>query len=260
MGLWKMVTDAWRIVLKNPVIIAVVGGINIVLGLLVLPFVNEINQAGRAGQMFALGMAAVQFFFIPFLQGGCLGFASNRLGGQGGSPLAAFLDGAKRLYRRLLAFEALTVAVIVLLVVVSILLFTISMAPAAASPGLSIAAALVSSVPVALALYLLIVILSFAPVSMAVDGANVFGAVKRALALGRPAVGQMLLLSLLLALTLVPAFLIAGIPEFIEQAGTHLGLAGLLLGLVLQSLAGALSMVLFLAGYMLLFRRRAGST
>ena len=109
----------------------------------------------------------------------------------------------------------------------------------------------------ALGLYVALILLAFAPLSIAVDGATVFGAIRRALAVGRPAVGQLLLLSLALAFTLLPVFLVAGVPEILDAG--RLGTAGRVISLILWNLAGALTMIAVQVAYIALYRQRTAS-
>jgi len=254
--MWQIVTAAWRTTLAGLPVVGVVAAVNLVLGLIALPFV-----AGAGGQVsgpqaaVGLLLVLVQFFLLPFIQAGCVSFAIDRLKGTTSPALASFLQGAKRLYVKLLGFEALTVALLILLAFVSILLFGLSMLPNI-QPGAGVALALVAAVPVSIGLYVLLLILSLGPVAIAVEGLGVFAAVKRALAVGRTAVGRLLLLTLGILATLIPVFLLTSLPDLLDRLGILLGMGNVVFALLLQSGAGALSMVLFIVAYTQLFRQR----
>lgn len=255
MRTWQVVGTSWRAARKGLPVVWFVAAVQLLLNVAALPFVNE---AGAASPWVLLVVAA-QFFILPLIQGGCLAFANATLV-QPPAPFASFSQGAKRLYGKLLGFEALSVGIFLLMALVAALLFGLSLAPAEKAPALSVVLALLAAVPVAVSIYVIFLILTMAPAAIAVDNAGPLAGFKKGLSAGRARVAKLTLVTFALGLTLAPVVLITMIPAFFNPGGTPLGLGWLVTAIVLQSAAGALSMLLFALAYVQLYRHHAGRT
>lgn len=253
MRTWQMVGTSWRAARRGLRVVGFIAAIQLLLNLLALPFAGEAAQVSP----WVLLLVGVQFFILPLIQGGCLSFANATLI-QPPAPFASFTQGAKRLYGKLLGFEALTVGIVLLVALAAALLFGLSSAPAEKTPALSVVLVLLAAVPVAVGIYLMFLILTMAPASIVVDNAGVLASVKKGLSAGRALLGKVFLVTFALGLTLVPVILLTMIPAFFNPGGTRLGLGWLVTAVVLQSAAGALSVVLFALAYVQLYRHQSG--
>ena len=255
MQTWQVVGTSWRAARKGLRVVWFIAAVQLLLNLAALPFVNE---AGGASPWVLL-MVAAQFFILPLIQGGCLSFANATLL-QPPAPFASFSQGAKRLYGKLLGFEALSVGLFLLMALVAALLFGLALAPAARTPALGVVLALLSAVPVAISIYIVFLVLTMAPAAIAVDNIGPLAGLKKGLAAGRAHVVKLSLVTLALGLTLAPVVLITMIPAFFTAGPTPPGLGWMLTAIVLQSAAGALSMLLFALAYVQLYRHHVGRT
>ncbi len=253
MRTWQVIGTSWRAARRGVRVIGFIAAVQLLLNLAALPFVNEAAQVSP----WVLLLVAAQFFILPLIQGGCLSFANATII-QPPAPFASFSQGARRLYGKLLGFEALTVVIVLLVALVAALLFGLSSVPAERAPALGVVLVLVAAVPVSIGIYLMFLILSMAPAAIAVENAGVLASVKKGLSAGRALLGKLFLVTLALGLTLVPVILITMLPAFFNPDQTQLGLGWLLTALVLQSAAGALSMMLFALAYVQLYRHHVG--
>ena len=118
-----MVGSAWRIAVEGLAIVGAIAATYIALDLVGLALKRN---------------NPVLFFLIPFIQGGCLGFAQGRLSGeQAASPLAAFFEGGKRLYLRLLGIEALVLGTVPLGILSALAISMMPVVVAAVLPALA---------------------------------------------------------------------------------------------------------------------------
>lgn len=263
MGIWQVVGTAWKSVRKGLKVVGFIAAIQLILNLVALPFAGDNPQASPL----ILLLVLAQFFLLPLIQGGCLSYANATLV-QPPAPFASFTQGAGRLYSRLLGFEALTVGLVLLVALVAALLLGLSTIPAERMPQVSAVLWLLIGVLVAIGVYVLFLIVSMAPAAIVVENAGVFAALRKGLAVGRAVIGKLLLVTLVLGATLIPVMLIAMLPAFFNPGTTPLGrgLPGpvepgwVLTAIVLQSAAGALSMVLFALAYLQLYRYQIGRT
>ena len=252
MGTWHVVGKAWQSIRRGLQVVGFIAAIQLILSLAALPFADEAIQASP----WVLVLVLAQFFILPLIQGGCLSYANATLV-QPPAPFASFTQGARRLYGRLLGFEALTVGIVLLVAVVTALLLGLASLPADKMPQLAAALWLLAAVPVAIGIYLMFVVVAMAPASIAVENAGVFASVRKGLAVGRALIGKLLLVTLALVVTLVPVILIAMLAAFFASPGD---LGWTLVVVVLQSMAGALSMVLCALAYIQLYRYQIGRT
>jgi len=257
MGTWQIVGTAWRSARKALKVVGFVALVQLVLGLCALPLVGEEPQPTGPQALGVLALVLVQFFLLPLIQGGCLSFANATLI-QPPAPFESFTQGAKRIYLRLLGFEALTLVAVLLLAIVAVVLFGLASLPED-NPALGVALTILAAVPVGLGLYLTFLIVTLTPAAIAAEFLGVFAAIKKGLKIGRGALGKLALLTLALGLTLIPAILVPWIPTILRgNAPPDLGTT--LMSLVLQSVVGALSMLLFAVAYVQLYRQRANLT
>lgn len=253
MRTWQVVGTSWRAARKGLRVVGFIAAIQLLLNVVALPFVNE---AGGASPWVLL-LVVAQFFILPLIQGGCLSFANATLI-QPPAPFASFSQGARRLYGKLLGFEVLSVGIVLLMALAAALLFGLSLAPAEKAPALSAVLALLAAVPVAVSIYVIFLILTMGPAAVAVDNIGPLAGLKKGLAAGRALLVKVFLVTLALGLTLVPVLLITMIPAFFNPGAAQLGLGWLLTAIILQSAAGALSMMLFALAYVQLYRHHSG--
>ena len=114
-------------------------------------------------------------------------------------------------------------------------------------------------IPVAAALYFLLLIGGMSPIAICVEGVGVIAAIRRGLAVARASIGTLIGSTLLLLATLLPAFLVFGLVV------TGMGATSLpptvlaVITIVLQSLLTAASTLLFIALWMTVFRQHTAS-
>lgn len=260
--MWQIVGGSWRTVATALPVVGVVAAIQAVLGLASLPFAGGVdpNQLSAGDVALGLLLVLINFFLFPLIQAGYLAVAQARASGTAGSPLASFRDGIRQLYLRLLGFETLITVVVmgggVLAGVVSVL----------AADGLArlggpwdLVIVLVCLLPVALVVYLLMLIGGMSPVAMCVERLPVFAAIRRGLSIGRASIGTLMGANLILLLTLAPAFLVLGILAGLQLTPAGGGMTWLVVGVVLQAAVTAASTLLFVAAWMAVFRRRTAA-
>jgi hypothetical protein len=97
MGTWQIVGKAWKVTLRGFGVVGLVVAVQLVFGLVSLPFVDDINRGTAVGLGVGLLLAIVSFFLWPVIQGGCLSFANaTTLPAPAASPLASYRQGAGR--------------------------------------------------------------------------------------------------------------------------------------------------------------------
>ena len=256
MKTWQIVGQAWKQASANLPIVGLIFGIQLVLGLLALPFAGQTENLAGPSMVLAILLGLVNFLIWPLIQGGTLAFANGQTAGQTqGSPISRFLAGGKQLYLRMLGFGLLWAGLCLVLVIIGVLLFVLAAMPAAQAPALSVILVLIVSVPVALGFYGLILLTAVSPLAIVVEKLGVIPSLRRGFKVGRPALGKLLLVSLCLSLTLMPGVLLVMIPAFMQAGGGAMGTAGQVLGLMFQSVLNALSMLLFSLAFVHIYRQ-----
>lgn len=252
MGTWRIVGTSWKTVLSGLVVVGVVAAVQVVLGLLALPVAGQFQAAPEAPEplvlLLGLVLALVNFFVYPLLQGGYLSFAKASLAPTSSSPLASFWRGATTWYARLLGLTALMVLIVLGFSLVSILLFVVPFTLIDTMMAAAVVLTLIVAAPVAIGLLALMLITAMAPLAVVVDGVGVFGAIKQGLAVGRRALGKLVVVTLAMALTLLPAVVLVAVPA---------GLDWQLVATIVQSLVAGLSAVLYAVAYVHVYQLRA---
>jgi len=249
--MWRIVGRSWRIAAGNLGVVCVVALVQLCLGLaaLALPGQDEVWTAGQ--QLLGVVLGLVNFFFLPFVQGGYLAVA-NAKASQRTEPsaLTEFWQGARQWYGRLLGFEALTVVLVLALVVGSGLLLVLALLPAQRAMTLSVVLTLAASVPIGIGLYVFLLIVTMTPIAIVVENLKVFQGLARGLRIGRRMVGQLVLMNLACLLTVLPGLMLVGI----------FGLLGWpLVTVLLQSFLSAVLMLVFLLAYVQLYQSQGTS-
>ena len=256
--MWRMVSGAWRTVTAALPVVGLVAAIQVGLGLASLPFAGQVdpNRLSLGDIVLALLLVLVNFFLFPLIQSGYVSVAQARATGSSASPLVSFGEGIRQFYVRLLGLEALITAVMTVGgVVVGVGAILLAQGATRIGEPWGIATALLLLVPVAVLLYLLMLIGSMAPVAICVEHLGVMAAMRRGLAVGRASVGALMLTNLLTLLTLSPAFLLFGLlVAGMDAAAIHSTLAAAVT-ILLQSLLTAVSTLLFVAAWLAVFRR-----
>ena len=258
MGTWRIVATSWRVMAKNVWLVGVIALFQLILSAMSLPLLAEGNQATGVMLGIGLAIALTQFFVFPFIPGGCIAFAASGSSQQPSASFSRFVDGAKRLYGKLLGYEALTAVTVLGLAIVAVVLFGLSAMPAQQAQALGVVLVLLASVVVGIGLYLLMMVTTMAPVAIVVERLGVFKGIVKGLRVGRAAIGKLMLVGLVLGLTLLPAILVMVLPGFLQQNGAAMALGWKLLAVLLQSVVTGLATVLFTLAMVQIYQHHAG--
>lgn len=255
MGTWRIVATSWQVMVKNMWLVGVIALFQLILSAIGLPLVTEGTPA--TGLMLGIGLtiAVIQFFAFPFIQGGCIAFAASA---GPSSSFSSFVDGAKRLYGKLLGYEALTAVIVLGLAIVAVVLFGLSAVPAQQAQAFGIVLVLLASVVVGVGLYLLMMVTTMAPVAIVVERLGVFTGIVKGLRVARAAIGKLLLVGLTLGLTLLPAILVMALPGFLQRDSVSMAMGWKVLAVVLQSVVTGLATVLFTVAMVQIYQHATG--
>ncbi|MBI3320368.1 MAG: hypothetical protein HYZ89_07285 [Candidatus Omnitrophica bacterium] len=260
MGTWRIVTTSWQVMAKNLWLVGVIALFQLILSAIGLPLVAQGNQATGVMLGIGLAIALVQFFVFPLIQGGCLAFAASvpSQPSSTSSSFSKFVDGAKRLYGKLLGYEALTAVTVLGLAIVAVLLFGLSAVPAQRAEALGIVLVLLASAVVGIGLYLLMMVTTMAPVAIVVERLGVFKGIVKGLRVGRAVLGKLTLVGLMLGLTLLPAIIVMVLPGFFQKDAASMAFGWKVLAILLQSVVTGLATVLFTLAMVQIYQHHTG--
>lgn len=261
MRTWQVVVTSWKTTVQSLSLVGFISGCYLLFGLLGLPFANQGAQPTVGQAVLGLVFFCLYCFTWPLIQGGCLAFVDTRLAQpSAAASLGTWWQGAKKLYGRILGLLGLwTLAFLVWGIVFGVVfVVALSMGAASQQETVSILMTVVACIIGGFALYPLIIISAMAPVATAVDGSTVFQAIGKGWKVGRAGLGKLVLVTLALILTLIPAILVNMLPLLLQGAGAPMVMVGRLLGLVTQSLISALSLFLSSCAYIQIYRAYAG--
>ena len=261
MGTWQSVGTSWKVAAHGLAVVGCGAFVNLLAGLAALPLAGQGDRVTAPLLAAGLLLGLVNVLVMPLVQGGYLAFAHSRLSSEPPrSALASFWEGARRSYGRLLGFEALTIAMIMVLGIVGVLVFGLAGLSAPQGPAVSVTLTLLATAPVGIGLYGVLLITTMAPVSIVVEGLGVGRAIRRGLRVGRAIIGKVVLVTGALLLTLIPAMILVAVPGVLQAGGGATGVVWRFIGVVLQSVATAVSTVLFAVALVQLYRHRTGSS
>ena len=259
MKTWQIAGSAWRVTRDSFSVVAAILILQVVLGLLGLPLLNQGGAPTTGQTVLAVILGLGNFLLWPLIQGGVLALANGKLAGQPAaatSPLGALLAGGKAFYLRMLGFGVLWGLMTVLLVIVGAALFTLAAAAGAKTPALGVLIVLAMLAPLGIGAYLLIVLTSTAPVAILVENLKLFAGMRRGLTVGRSIFWKLILVSLAVTVTLLPAIGLAMLLAYVQGDPATISMGWRIVNLVIQSALNAVSIFLFSAAFVQVYRTR----
>lgn len=259
MKIWQITGTAWRVTRQSLPVVAAILILQVVLGLLGLPLLNQGGAPTTGQTALAVILGLTNFLLWPLIQGGVLALGNDKLAGQPAaitSPIGAFLAGGKAFYLRMLGFGVLWGCLTVLLVIVGAALFTLATVAGAKTPALGVLIVLAMLAPLSIGAYVLIVLTSASPVAIVVEKLKLFAGIRRGLAIGRSIFWKLIVVSLTVTLTLLPGIGLAMLLAYLQGDPATLSLGWRIVNLVVQSALNAVSIFLFSAAFVQVYRTR----